>query len=299
MKLTVVRSYSSRCLVGLSIALCVLFSAQSVADPAFWRVKSDAATIYLFGSIHIADKSIYPLNPVIEKAFAGSDVLVVEVDETQADQLKLNELLLKKGFYPPPETIKDHVSKETMKLLMDFLSKTGVPYATVARMRPGIVAITLTVARIMQLGFSPELGIDRYFMNKARVLGKTIEQLETAEEQMELLLGLSNEDLLLKHTVISLNEMDSVFDEIMTAWKSGDTKVLETVMLTDPVKEYPEFESLMVRMFDQRNVSMTQGIVKRLQQKKTYFVVVGAGHLVGEKGIVSLLSRQGYKVERL
>jgi uncharacterized protein len=36
-----------------------------------------------------------------------------------------------------------------------------------------------------------------------------------------------------------------------------------------------------------------------LKSKTGYFVVVGAGHLVGEKGIITLLQKKGYKVEQL
>jgi uncharacterized protein YbaP (TraB family) len=36
-----------------------------------------------------------------------------------------------------------------------------------------------------------------------------------------------------------------------------------------------------------------------LKGKETHFVVVGAGHLVGEKGIVNLMEKKGYKVEQI
>jgi hypothetical protein len=283
----------------LVLLCCLVLPAVSIAGPALWQVKSNTATVYLFGSIHVADKSIYPLDSKIERAFKQSDVLVVEVDETQADQVKLNNLMLTKGFYPMPETVESHVNKETFDLLQDFLKKTAIPYAAVARMRPGIIAITLTVARLQQLGYSPELGIDRYFMKKARSAGKPIEQLETATDQLNLLLSFSNEDLLLKHTIISLNEMKDVFGDIVTAWKTGNTKKIEQLMLNDPISEYPEFESLMDRLFDQRNKTMTNGIVKLLKKNKTCFVVVGAGHMVSDKGIVSLLQKRGYSVKRI
>jgi len=244
------------------------------ADPVLWKVQSGENTVYLFGSIHVADNSVYPLRPAIESAFNNSKVLVVEVDETQADQVKLNEILMTRGFYPGTETIADHINKDTMQMLRRFLEQSGMPYATVARMRPGLIAITLTVARIVQLGYSPELGIDRYFINKARKNSKPILQLESAEWQMELMLSFSDDDLILKHTLISLDEMDDMFKQIMDAWKSGDK-----------------------RLFDERNITMTEKIIAMFKQQKNYFVVVGAGHLVGEQGIVSLLKKQGFQVE--
>ncbi|WP_455221498.1 TraB/GumN family protein [Kaarinaea lacus] len=266
------------------------------ADPVLWKIQSRQNIVYLFGSIHIADASVYPLRTGIEQAYKNSDVLVVEVDETQADQVRLNEILMTQGFYSGTDTIANHISQDTMQLLENFLAKTGIPYATVARMRPGLIAITLTVARIVQLGYSPELGIDRYFIDKARKDSKPIQQLESAEWQMELMLSFSDDDLILRHTVISLDEMDNMFKEIMAAWKSGDSQRIEAVMLTDQLKEHPEFAELFERLFDARNITMTDEILDMLNQTKNYFVVVGAGHLVGKQGIVSLLKKQGLTV---
>jgi uncharacterized protein YbaP (TraB family) len=55
----------------------------------------------------------------------------------------------------------------------------------------------------------------------------------------------------------------------------------------------------MERMFVKRNINMTQNISELLQTKQTYFVVVGAGHMVGDQGIVALLKDRGFTVKRL
>jgi hypothetical protein len=44
---------------------------------------------------------------------------------------------------------------------------------------------------------------------------------------------------------------------------------------------------------------MASKIEDFLRTKETYFVIVGAGHLVGEKGILQILKRKGYVVEQL
>ena len=293
------RIYYRTVIALITTYVLIAFCNLVYADPVLWKIQSRHNVVYLFGSIHIADASVYPLRPGIENAYQNSDVLVVEVDETQADQVKLNEILMTQGFYAGADTVANHISKDTMQLLQHFLEKTGIPYATVARMRPGLIAITLTVARIVQLGYSPQLGIDRYFIDKARKDSKPILQLESAEWQMELMLSFSDDDLILRHTVISLDEMGEMFKEIMNAWKSGDSRKMEAVMLTDQLKEHPEFEAVFERLFDERNFTMTGKILDMLKQQKNYFIVIGAGHLVGERGIVSLLKKQGMTVEQV
>jgi len=50
-------------------------------------------------------------------------------------------------------------------------------------------------------------------------------------------------------------------------------------------------------MFDERNAGMANRIREYLNSGKgDYFVVVGAGHLLGEGSMVDLLQQQGYQV---
>ena len=43
---------------------------------------------------------------------------------------------------------------------------------------------------------------------------------------------------------------------------------------------------------------MAEKIEEYLKTESTYFVVVGAAHLTGEKGIVALLREKGFSPER-
>jgi len=45
---------------------------------AFWKVTDEDSTVYLLGSIHLADPTLYPLSKDILKAYEQSDYLVVE-----------------------------------------------------------------------------------------------------------------------------------------------------------------------------------------------------------------------------
>ena len=55
----------------------------------------------------------------------------------------------------------------------------------------------------------------------------------------------------------------------------------------------------MTKLFDDRNTAMTAKIEQFLQTPESYFVAVGAGHLVGEQGILSQLRRKNFTVEQL
>ena len=47
------------------LALCLLAHLRAFggeSNPLFYEVKSATTTVYLFGTIHVASKAMYPLN---------------------------------------------------------------------------------------------------------------------------------------------------------------------------------------------------------------------------------------------
>ena len=78
----------------------------------------------------------------------------------------------------------------------------------------------------------------------------------------------------------------------------GDAAAMQEV-ITSSVRDYPQLEPLMTKLLDERNTAMTAKIERFLQTPKTYFVAVGAGHLVGDQGILSQLRRKNFRVEQL
>ena len=78
-----------------------------------WEVESNGNTVYLVGSMHIADDSFYPLRKEFEEAFAEADYLGVEIDISKAADEAQQKLILDLGSYQDGTTLKDHVSSET------------------------------------------------------------------------------------------------------------------------------------------------------------------------------------------
>lgn len=276
----------------------LLFAHSGVQAKLFlWRAQSNNSTVFLLGSIHFAKPDFYPLADFIEQSFAKSSVLVVEINEGQMDKTAMQQMIVDKGLYPENDSIENHVSEETLQLLKTYLDNNKMPLLGFGKMKPGFLAMTLSVAHIIKLGYLPQFGIDMYFLNKADK--KTILQLESAEEQLKLFFSMPNEESFLKHTILQFDTLDEQINKITTAWKTGDTQYMTELVIVEPQQDYPDLQQVFKIMYEDRNVNMTNKIIGYLKQPKTYFVVVGAGHLVGEKGIVSLLRKKGYKVEQM
>ncbi len=80
----------------------------------------------------------------------------------------------------------------------------------------------------------------------------------------------------------------------MTAWKQGDAAGLER-LLSDALKNAPETKPIYGKLFDQRNLTMARKIEDYLASDRVHFIVVGAGHLVGDQGLLKLLAKK-YRV---
>ena len=282
----------------LFLSLFVFANAHAENDRAFfWQVTSKQATVYLMGSIHFADKSFYPLRPEIEAAFQRSEALVVELDISKADDGVYDQLLAQRGMYKNGGSIKDALSEETWLQLRQRLRHLNVPYDSVKSYKPGVMVLTLSALQVMRMGFDPALGIDIYFLSKAGQ--KKIIELESLEQQLNLFLDIPNGDLLLKESLYSLDEAELLMAEMVRYWKDGDENKMNKLLFEDALNDYPAFSEIYDKLFYDRNASMTQKIEAMLKQPGRYFVVVGSGHLIGEKGIVNALREKGYDVTRL
>lgn len=284
----------------LSVLLILACSSQvSAGDKSFiWEVKSDTTTVYVHGSIHFAKPEMYPLPKSIENGFDQSENLVVELNPVTLDKQKMLKLMKKKGMYGANKTIRDDLTNEVFQILNDHLKKNGIPFENIQKMRPGLLAITLSTAQIMKMGFLPQFGIDMYFAIKATQGGKNIIELETMEQQLDLLLDMPDENLYLKYTLQDLDNAEKLFNKIVMLWQSGDAEKMNGIIL-EPYEDDPELQLILDELFFARNNKMTEKIKSFLQTDQKYFVVVGAGHLVGRKGIINQLINENYKVKQL
>ncbi len=278
-------------LFSLSIALPA--SAQSL----LWEVKSDTATVYLFGSVHYARSDMYPLDAAVEDSFDKSSILVLELDPLSVDQTKVLQEVLSKGMYPGDKTIKDELDSEVYAMLEEYLKSAGLPMASFMKMKPALLSITLSTLRLQELGYSPDQGIDIYFAKKATG-NKPILELESAQEQMDLLFNLPDADLYLKYTIMDNSKTSGQIESIMEAWKSGDADKMNALINEETLQEHPELGALMDEILFKRNRRMVKKIREYLAGDKTYFVVVGAAHLVGDQGIAKLLETAGYEIRK-
>lgn len=262
-----------------------------------WRVTSGGGAVaYLLGSLHVLTRDFYPLAPEIERAFAASKVLVEEVNLDEASDPAALVPVMAKAVFADGSSLEQAVSPGTFADVRARAEKAGVPLQLLQRMKPWMAAVALTVPVLQAAGFDPGLGIDRHFFDRARGRGMERRALEGMAFQLDRFNELSPalQEQLLRTTLAELDTQVAHVKDLAAAWASGNTAVLERLLLPT-MRESPE---LYRRLLVERNHNWIPAIDACLEQDARCFIVVGAAHLVGPDGLPTLLERRGYRVEQ-
>ncbi|WP_162341408.1 TraB/GumN family protein [Paenibacillus paridis] len=262
-----------------------------------WKTENAGNTVYLLGSIHIANKAMYPLRPEIQKAYDASNFLVVEADITKMDDEAVQQQVLDISVYKDNTTLKDHISAEAYKKLGEILQENGLETHALDTFKAWNVSTALDYLTSAKSGFDAGIGIDAHFLQQANVSQLPILELESIEYQLNMFNNFSDklQEEMLNSSIEQYYAESSSIDALSEMWATGNEEQL--LELTQSTMTNDEFYKALL---SDRNVPMVDKITGYLNggEKKTYFVVVGAAHMIGQDGIVPLLEKKGFKVER-
>ncbi|MGQ0579600.1 MAG: TraB/GumN family protein [Betaproteobacteria bacterium] len=288
-------------LIVAALAAGNVLAQQTGATPLVWEVRSASNAVYLLGSIHLGRSDMYPLGPVVEKAYQAAKVVALEADPTDPQAVMA---AVAASLYQPPETLQKNLPSPMLARLSRTLERYGIALEQVQPMKPFLVAITLASIEYVNAGFDPSLGVDVHFARRARQDGKPVVQLESFGGQIALMNNLSGrlQESLLQETLESIDngEIPALVDSMVRAWKSGDAKKLQDAVSTEerklPSALAQEFHR---HLISDRNIAMAEKIETMLKGTDAHFIVIGAAHLPGQDGVLQILSAKGNRVSPL
>lgn len=286
----------SRCL--LALVACLLFAGVALADQRlFWKAQSDDGVVWLLGSLHFGEEAMYPLPAHITDALAGSGILVVEVDITAMPVESVAVAISQRGLYQDGSSLRRLVDDSTWDELAEAAGAFGLPLPLLERQKPWFAAMTLTALALEQKDFRSDLGLDAHVMGLAVSDGIPIVALESVEEQIDFLdnLSLDTQILMLEQTLAQIEDTERHFRAMLDTWQRGDADGMAEIILEEFQGEGGSNELYEVLIVE-RNDTMRRDIRRLLQDHDVIFVIVGAGHMVGEDGIIAGLEAEGFRV---
>ena len=271
------------------------------ATPLLWRAEpgGGGGPLFLFGSIHVATPTSFEMSGAVGDAWEDSDELVVEVDLTQISVQDAAGAAMRYGMLPEGETLEQRIGTANWEALVQRLRAKGLPAMAFERLEPWLAALTLQSLQFQEAGLDPEFGVDKQVLSHASG-EKPIVELEGFESQLAMLDSLSPEvqRLMLEESLARYDEAVAESAKIHESWRRGDEEALVDLFFGH-VEESPEYALLYDKFFYERNETMTERLVELSRDGKTRFTVLGAGHMVGPRGIPQLLAERGFKVERV
>lgn len=278
-----------------------------------WEVQTDSGTDYIFGSIHLIPKEMYPLADTVEKAYEASDVLVVEAD-IMSNKLAMSRKLLKKGSYSSGKSLKDELKPELFKKVRKLANEYGGAALRFNTFKPWAAYLTIQSAvlqkqLIQKRGW--QKGHDHHFLKKAHEQKKEIKEMEGVGAQFDLFANLSKElqRHLLKDLVKDPESNIKETKELVELYQKGDPEKMAEFTFekqygfSDEEKQKDKEElkqkkkmkkRFLKKFFYERNNRWMKKIKSFLKSEKTHFIVVGNGHLIGKKGVISMLEKEGF-----
>lgn len=269
--------------------------AEGVGPP-LWVVKDADSTVYLFGTIHYLRPGTAWGSDKVDAAFAEADQFWVEVAD-QDDPTVAAKVAQQHGV-TPDRPLSSILSAEDFAAFDKAAQGIGASGAALDAYRPWLAAFMVAGTAPLQAGYRPEAGVDKTLMDRARAEGKTIQGFETADRQLRLIAGMSEEAQIayLNNYVRHDDQIVPKLDQTVAAWLKGDAAEVGRLNRIDTrdIHEDIHRAALMVR-----NADWTTQIETLMQGSGSAFIAVGVAHLADQDSVIEMLKARGYTVERL
>jgi uncharacterized protein YbaP (TraB family) len=238
---------------------------------------------YLFGTLHLKDKRIFHFGDSLYHAIENTDGLAIELNPDEAAAAFIKSLTEKDttGF------ISSEINKEAQDRIKKKLEKKfGVKVNRLTR-RQAFLARNEWMSSTAKPDDMTTF-MDAHLYHIARKMGKWVGGIEDVDDQMNIIKG--NElDFNADDLVADINLIKGTVNEMIEMYVNGDLgKIYDFATLADD-----EMQRL---LFINRNLKMTRRI-DSIMQLRTGVFAVGAAHLPGDSGLITLLQSKGYKVE--
>lgn len=291
-----------------SILLLLAVAVGSYAQ-LLWKVSGNGLSqpSYIVGSFHVAPANFVDSIAGLNDALASCKQVYGELSlQELGDMSKLQQMqaaMLLPDSVKLQELFTAEQQEQVNKMLRRVLG-TDLTTPTVgeqlSRMKPSALSATLQVVTYVKKhpSFNPQALFDAALLQKGAQAGKTVGGLETMAFQSRLLYEskpLERQAAELLCMAQHFDYQEELMERLAAAYLAQDLKALAAVMsekMNNECDSTPEEEEALIY---QRNADWAKKLPSILHTAST-LVVVGSGHLPGERGLLELLRQAGFDV---
>lgn len=290
--------------VVLLLALALPLAAAPKPRPLLWRIESPSGgkPSYLFGTIHVSDAKVAAILPSIQPALAASDAVYTEIALNFYTQMRaaLAVFRLKRLSQSLPPELYRATEAELRRIQPEL---TLAPFEF---MEIWSVALMLSVLE-EQLKQPQGEALDLRIYQGGESAGKSVGGIESVDDQLDVFSEFSEAEQIeflratLKELAQARKSGRKPVDLLKNAYLSGDLRRIEMAARPSLQSKDGLEKRLLDRILTKRNHTMAASIARLVRATPPVgnFFAVGAGHLPGEEGLIRLLQKEGFKLERV
>lgn len=268
-------------------------------NAVLWKIESAGrAPSYLFGTVHLSDARV-AMSKAVRRALATARAVVIENSDLSPEaSANAYRAAAKSALFDNGQTLDKLLSKAEFDKLRRSLN--GTPEA-LRPYRPWIVSLMLTGSECERRRVSNgDLVLDMAVAHHAKSNGIPLTGLETTQEQLEALASIPDNEQagMLRANLSLVDESENLMEtmvQVYLARRVGALWDLQIALAEKAGVSAQDFASFEQTIIVERNRRMRDRSLPHLE-KGGAFVAVGALHLPGRTGLVSLLREAGYTV---
>lgn len=273
-------------------AIAIIFSgtiqsqtkSPKLENSLLWEVSGNGLLkpSYLFGTVHMICEKEYTLRPKVKEAFAKTTRLALEIDITNPE-----EMAYMQKSAMGTELLSNKLSSSQLATLENILQKEAG--MSVKQIDNYTLVTVMSLLSIKSFGCPDFKMYEMELAALAKEDKKTVMGLETIKDQMEFLdKSFSDAQMLEFFKFINEAETQKLVQNYVSENLSGIYKdVTDEKVMDANAKKW---------MLDIRNANWVKKMPELMKTESVFFAV-GAGHLAGELGVISLLRKAGYTVK--
>ena len=287
----------------LSLILAVTLVALASQAQLLWKVSGNnlARPSYIFGTHHMAPKTMIDQVPGLTDAIDACDIVVGEIARDSLLSKETQGMMAQYMMAPADSTLSKLYTEEEYKIVATVFNKyfgsMGVKLNQMEALKP--VAISTQMQAIQMMKYFPEFSgadgaIDMVIQERAQDAGRPSEGLETVKEQCEFLFNGSLKDQ--AQSLLETCKKDEFFvqqcKDLNEAYMSQDLDKVWAAMTNSTSGDSEETLETLIYSRNRNWVVKLQ----RMMPERACLVCVGCGHLPSEQGLLQLLRNHGYTV---
>jgi uncharacterized protein YbaP (TraB family) len=280
----------------ISVVACLMLLTNTYAqknNSLLWEISGNGlkSSSYLFGTYHLVGKNLIDSLPEIRNRFNTCSAVVGELILDSTMVMKLVPYMIAPDSLTLDKIFTPEEYQQITACIKEVLHFDG---STFDRLKPSAVDMMITTSSAPTITGPKNPPIDMYFQQEGKRRNEKVIGLETLQQQAEMLLNtpIDEQKKQLLKTVQKKDKLKANALKMYEMYRHQDLTALGKLIENND-EQTPEQTD---KLLKDRNLNWITQLPAIMQEQAT-FIAVGAGHLVGDYGLIKQLRLKGYTVK--